>query len=60
MLKRSVPVPDDNALLDDAIDMLFWRFNEPVVPRESIKKWLNRFCDEDKPVKKERAALMAS
>jgi hypothetical protein len=35
-------------LFDHAIQAVFERFNEPVVPLESIRKWLGRFDDEDK------------
>ena len=34
--------------LDSAIDELFDRFNEPVIRRESIAKWLERFEGEDR------------
>lgn len=34
---------------DQRVDALFSRFNEPVIPKERIHRWLNRFCDEDKP-----------
>jgi|WetSurMetagenome_2_1015567.scaffolds.fasta_scaffold35839_2 hypothetical protein len=32
---------------DPQVDRLFWRFNEPVVTREHIRRWLDQFSGED-------------
>lgn len=34
---------------DQRINELFSRFNEPVISKERIRRWLDRFDDEDKP-----------
>lgn len=34
---------------DRRLDALFSRFNEPVLPRNRIQRWLDQFPDQDKP-----------
>ncbi len=41
-------MPEEDCLFESTIETLFQRFNEPVVPMESIRKWLNGFHDGDK------------
>ena len=38
----------ENTVFNDTIEMLFRSFNEPVIPKGSIERWLRRFDDEDK------------
>jgi hypothetical protein len=39
---------DQHSAFNDTIEMLFRSFNEPVIPKGSIQRWLRRFDDEDK------------
>jgi hypothetical protein len=39
---------DQHSAFKDTIEALFRRFNEPVIPKESIERWLNRFDNEDR------------
>ncbi len=38
--------PDD--LAEETLERIFERFNEPVIPMESIRRWLDRFAEEDR------------